>query len=215
MNCPKCNTTHLYTLSNDYFKCASCKAKFSLKKYDMDCEVIHHFCSNINAQKSAQLLKVNYRTVSNRYALFRKLIAKHAQDIYEQQIHTENSYEEHYYFTQRQKNRKRKSLYEAVNIIGFYSNQTIYTLLMPKLSKSSLQEHDESFERYLSWHKLQSQNAYKTPLKVFWAYLEQNLKKYKGINEENFFYYLKECEFKYNYVLHQQIEILKNLYFKL
>ncbi|RXJ60847.1 hypothetical protein CRV04_02195 [Candidatus Marinarcus aquaticus] len=215
MNCPKCNMTHLYSLSNDYFKCASCKTKFSLKKQNMDCEVIHLFCSNINAQQSAQLLKVNYRTVANRYALFRKLIAKHAQEVYEQQIHTENSYEEHYYFTQRQKNRKRKSLYEAVNIIGFYSNQTIFTLLMPKLSKSALQEHDDSFERYLSWHKLQSQNAYKTPLKVFWAYLEQNLKKYKGISEENFFYYLKECEFKYNYVLHQQIEILKNLYFKL
>ncbi len=84
---------------------------------------------------------------------------------------------------------------------------------MPPLVKSSLYEQDKKIEKYLSWHKLQSENAYKTPLNIFWAYLEQNLKKYKGINPNHFFYYLKECEFKYNFVLNQQIEILKKLYF--
>lgn len=214
MNCPKCNTPRLYTLENGYKKCPHCHHKFSLKKYEQDLAVIEHFCSNINASQSAAVLQVNYRTVANKYMLFRKLIAQYLEELYHTQIHSENSYEEHYYFTQRQKNKKRKSLYEAINIIGFYSNGMIFTLLMPKLTKTLLQEHDKSFEKYLSWHKLQSQDAYKTPLKVFWVYLEKNLKKYKGIQEENFFYYLKECEFKYNFVLHQQIEILKNLYFK-
>ena len=70
-----------------------------------------------------------------------------------------------------------------------------------------------NFENYLKWHKIYSQNSYTTPLNVFWKYLEENLKKYKGIDERNFFYYLKECEFKFNYLQNKQIEILKDIYY--
>ena len=33
------------------------------------------------------------------------------------------------------------------------------------------------------------------------------------MEEDNFFYYLKESEFRFNYSKDEQIEILKNLYF--
>lgn len=178
-----------------------------------DYQILTHFCSNINALHSSNLLQLNYKTVSNKYSLFRKLIASYLEEKYQQTSDKNSAYEEFYYFTQRQQH-KKKSLYDAINIIGFYSNGFIYTLLMPPLVKSSLQEHDKNFEKYLSWHKIQSTNAYATSLNVFWSYLEQNLKKYKGVSYKNFFYYLKECEFKYNFVLNKQIEILKNLYFK-
>lgn len=179
----------------------------------MDLKIIESFCSNINALECAKMLQVNYRTVSNKYQLFRQLIATYLQTLYENSAHDNSSYEEFYYFTQRQKEKRKKSLYEAINIIGFYSNNIVYTLLMPTLPKTHLEEEDKNFEKFLSWHKLQSHNAYATPLKIFWSYLEQNLKKYKGMKEENFFYYLKECEFKFNFLLNRQIEILKNLYF--
>jgi transposase-like protein len=179
----------------------------------MDLKIIESFCSNINALECSSALSVNYRTVSNKYHLFRQLIATYLQNLYENKAHDNSSYEEFYFFTQRQKEKKEKSLYEAINIIGFYSNGLVYTLLMPTLPKSNLEKEDKNFEKFLSWHKLQSQDAYATPLKIFWSYLEQNLKKYKGMKEENFFYYLKECEFKFNFLVHRQVEILKNLYF--
>ena len=213
MNCPKCNAPKLYSLQNNYKKCASCYYKFSYTKYAIDYQILTHFCSNINALHSSKLLQLNYKTVSSKYSLFRKLIASYLQEKYHQTSSQNRDYEEFYYFTQRQHHQKKKSLYEAINIIGFYSHGFIYTLLMPPLVKSSLEEQDKEFEKYLSWHKIQSANAYTTPLNVFWAYLEQNLKKYKGVSCENFFYYLKECEFKYNFVLNKQIEILKQLYF--
>ena len=109
---------------------------------------------------------------------------------------------------------KKKSLYDAVNIIGFYSNKKIFTLLMPRLPVYNNEEDTKTFENYLKWHKIHSKNAYSTPLNIFWKYLEENLKKYKGVDDENFFYYLKECEFKFNYLQNKQIEILKELYFK-
>ena len=213
-NCPYCNSRHLYNLKEHFKKCSSCKKKFSLKKLETDYTIIDFFCNNINANKCAKILNINYRTVQNRYTLFRKLIANYLEDIYYNSIQDNSSYEEFYYFTNRKKVNKKRSLYDAINIIGFYSNKNIFTLLMPQLPKYNNENDSKEFEKYLKWHKIYSQNSYTTPLNIFWKYLEENLKKYKGINEENFFLYLKECEFKFNYLQNKQIEILKNIYFK-
>lgn len=213
MNCPKCNHNKLYQLKNDYRKCAKCLHKFSKIKYEKDLHIIKLFCSNINALEASKRLGVNYRTISNKYHIFRKCIALYLEQAYYSQPNDNSSYEEYYYFTQRQKEKKEKSLYDAINIIGFYSNKKVFTLLMPPLTKYTHTQNEKSFEQYLSWNKLQSQDAYKTPLKIFFAFCEQNLKKYKGIHNDNFFYYLKECEFKYNYLINEQIKILKETYF--
>jgi transposase-like protein len=212
--CPFCNHKRLYDLQDDYKKCAYCKRKFSLKKYDTDITIIKLFCNSINANKCAKLLNVNYRTVQNRYMLFRKLIALYLEEEYQASIKDNSSYEEYYYFTNRQKKKKKRSLYDAINIIGFYSNKKVYTLLMPRLPKYNTLEDNKTFENYLKWHRIFSKNSYSTPLHIFWKYLDENLKKYKGVDDENFFYYLKECEFKFNYLQNKQIEILKQLYFK-
>lgn len=214
IQCPRCKNKKLYELANGYKKCKQCHKKFSLKKILQEVEIIEAFCSNNNALQTSKRLNVNYRTVSNKYTLFRKLIAQYLEDIYQESHDETTSYEEHYYFTSRQKKCKEKSLYDAINIIGFFKNKKVYTLLMPVLQKSYDMKNDKEYERYLYWHKLQSKHAYKTPLHVFFAFLEQYLKKYKGVDNENFFYYLKECEFKYNFLINEQIEILKKLYFK-
>lgn len=213
INCPYCNHTKFYDLKDNYKKCLSCKTKFSVNKLITDITTIEYFCNNINANKASKLLGVNYRTIQNRYTLFRKLIALHLDEEYNNSIKDNSSYEEYYYFTSTIQNKKKRSLFDATNIIGFYSNKKIYTLLMPKLPKHSAETNTKDYEYYLKWHKLYSKNSYKTPLSIFWKYLEENLKKYKGVEEKNFFYYLKECEFKFNYLHNMQIEILKNLYF--
>lgn len=212
--CPYCKSKRLYQLQDNYKKCSSCKKKLSPKKINTDFTIIEFFCNSINANKTAKILNINYRTVQNRYMLFRKLIANFLENEYYSSIRDNSSYEEFYYFTNRQKKGKKKSLYNAINIIGFYSNRKIYTLLMPKLKQFDNETDSKTYENYLKWHKLSSRDSYSTPLNVFWKYLEENLKKYKGVDEENFFYYLKECEFKFNYLQNKQIEILKELYFK-
>ena len=215
MNCPFCDHNQLYILENEYRKCKQCNKKFSLRKYQTDLKVIELFCNNVNALEVSSRLNLNYRTVKNRYDVFRRLIANYLEALYASD-HKENSaYEEYYYFTVRQNQKKRKSLFDAINVIGFYTNQRVYTLLMPKLQKPFDSSDDKNYQAYLTWHKLQSKEAYKTPLSVFWRYLEENLKKYKGVNEKNFFFYLKECEFKFNFLYNKQIEILKELYFKM
>lgn len=212
--CPYCNNKHLYELQDNFSKCSSCKRKFSLKKLQKDIRVIELFCNQVSANSCANILNVNYRTIKNRYDIFRKLIANYLEEVYHCSIKDNSSYEEFYYFNLKQKKQKKRSLYDAINIIGFYSNKRIYTLLMPKLPKYNSQEEYKTFENYLKWHRLFSQDSYSTPLSIFWKYLEKNLRKYKGVDEKNFFFYLKECEFKFNYLQNEQIQILKNIYFK-
>lgn len=212
MNCPFCNSKKLYYLQNDYKKCSFCKKKFSIKKMKTDIIIIENFCNNINALQCSLKLKVNYRTIINRYKIYRKLIALYLEDEYNNQNNKESQYEEYYYFKERDINLKKRDISRAINIIGFYSQDKVYTLLMPKIKKNLLNTN-EDIKQYQSWYKIHSRDAYKTKLNIFWKYMQKNLKKYKGIEEKYFFYYLKECEFKFNYLHNKQIEILKNLYF--
>ena len=46
----------------------------------------------------------------------------------------------------------------------------------------------------------------------FWVFLEKKLLHFKGINRENFAYYLKEYEFKFNHKKEEQKEILWKLW---
>ncbi len=107
-NCPYCHSKRLYTLQNDYKKCSSCGRKFSPKKLHTDNTIIEFFCNNINANKCAKILNVNYRTVQNRYILFRKLIATHLEELHYNMPVDNSSYEEYYYFTNNQKKNKKK-----------------------------------------------------------------------------------------------------------
>jgi transposase-like protein len=183
-----------------------------LKKLRKEQEIKNTFIQNLTALESSQNLEVNYRTIKDRYDEYRYKIALFLEDEYNRSIKDNSEYEEYYYFNQRQKNKRKKSLYEAINIMGFYSNDRVYTLLMPKLRQKTLEE-DDSFEKYLKWHKLHSKQSHKTKLYEFWILLEENLKKYKGVKEAHFFYYLKECEFRFNYSKLEQEEVLNNLLF--
>ncbi|QKF77922.1 hypothetical protein [Arcobacter defluvii] len=212
MICPNCKNTTFYILADDYIKCKTCAKKLSLKKIKKDESIIKKFCEDKNALETAKELRLNYKTVKDRFDLFRKKIAIFLEEEYHNSIKDYTEYEEFYYIKEREKKKKRKSLSQAVNIIGFYSNERIYTLLMPKVGNRAFDVED-GFIQYLNWYKIHSKNSHQTKLNEFWKYLESNLKKYKGFDEDNFFFYLKEYEFKFNYQKEEQIEILNQLFF--
>ena len=210
MICQNCNNTTFYTLANDYIKCKTCAKKYSLKKLQKDDLIIIQFCENKNALKISKELELNYKTIKDRFDIFRKKIALFLENEYNHSIKDYNEYEEFYYIKEREKKKKKKSLSESINIMGFYSNKKVYTLLMPKIGRRAF-DIEDGFIQYLNWNKIHSLNSHQTNLNIFWKFLEDNLKKYKGVEEDNFFYYLKESEFKFNYTKDEQIEILRNL----
>jgi len=212
MICNNCKNNTFYTLANEYIKCKKCAKKYSLKKLKKDEDIIDGFLENKTALELSKELNLNYKTIKNRYNEIRYKLSQFLEFEYNSMPKDYSEYEEYYYFTQKQKATNVKSLYEAINIIGFYSNDKVYTLLMPNL-KHRRESNSEGFEEYLNWHRIYSKESYKTKLYDFWKYLEENLKRYNGISYENFFYYLKEYEFKFNYDKQNQEEILNKLFF--
>ena len=63
----------------------------------------------------------------------------------------------------------------------------------------------------MSLNKISKLEKKETIIQKFWEFFELSILKYKGVKEENFFYYLKEIEFKFNYKVEEQKEILKSL----
>mgnify|MGYP003597297958 FL=1 len=189
MICKNCKNDSFYQLQNEYIKCKICAKKYSLKKLKTDENIIIGFWQDKTALELSKELNLNYKTIKSRFDEIRYKLSKFLEEEYYSMPKDYSEYEEFYYFSQKQKLQNIKSLYEAINIIGFYSNEKIYTLLMPNL-KHRRESKNEGFEEYLNWHKIYSQNSYKTKLYDFWKFLEENLKKYNGVSYESFFYYL-------------------------
>lgn len=197
MNCIYCNNKKLYQLSITQVKCSYCKKKFSIEKIERKKLIKSCFENNLNASQCAKKLDLNYVTVSNEYKKIRLHIIKKLQNDFEKSI--QMGYEE-YIYVEKSK-RKSNELYKAKNIITFeYSNGKVYNLLMPNLDRYQNLDSKE-LKRFLGLHKLQSTNETQNTIHRFWQYFEEQIVQYKGIHEDNFFEYLKEFEWKFNYLL--------------
>ncbi len=204
MECPQCRSNRLYRLQNGYFKCALCAKKFSPKKRARDFAIMECFCQNLTALECAKEHKLHYLTVEKRYITFRQKIAHFMQKEFDNKNQT-IAFEEYIYLPRYKQNNK-EAIFDGVNFLTFNFDGKIYNILMPDLARyktsflaDGLGEiYYKEFERFLRYGKIKSQSI--DPLiRSFWDYLEELLAQYKGIKKENFFYYLKEAEFKFSY----------------
>lgn len=204
MECKNCHNKTFYYLKDNYIKCKKCAKKYSLKKIEQNKKIVELFIENYTSLEISKILKLNYKTVKNKIDLLRYEIAIFLEEEYNQNIKEYTEFEEYYYFTKREKLKKEKNLKNSIDILGFTNQEKIYNILIINIYELQ----NEKKENINS--KIHSNNFYKTKLHDFWKYLEKNLEKYKGIKKSNFFYYLKEYEFKFNYSSEEQKKILSN-----
>ena len=72
----------------------------------------------------------------------------------------------------------------------------------------------KEFSKFMMLNKISKTQKRENLITKFWNFFELSILKYKGVSDENFFYYLKEIEFKFNYTKEEQLQILKNLLYK-
>lgn len=203
--CFFCQSKHTYLLSNQHIKCAQCKKKYSLKKLHTNKKILEAFCDDITAHQCHLELQLNYVTVQKKYANLRQYIAHFLDVQYNQKKTYSNTYDEYIYL-------KSKNIYEAQNFLTFIYETKIYNLMLPSLYKFKMyHESKEELSKFLFLNKIAKLQSKTSLINDFWNYLEDFLKKFKGIESDNFVYYLKEAEFKFNYKKEEQIEILKQV----
>ncbi|WP_373036678.1 transposase [Sulfurimonas sp.] len=219
MNCIYCNNKKLYELKSGQLKCSACKKKFSPQKIKRDFELIECFCKSMTANQSADYLGINYLTVKTRFELFRGLIANFLEDAYQGKDVLE--YDEYIYLNQSKK-KVKENIFDAQNFLTFHYEDKIYNMLMPNLNRyknefldSGAQEaHFKEFSKFMMLNKISKTQKRENLITKFWIFFEQEILKYKGIRDKNFFYYLKEIEFKFNNSQEDQILILKSFLYK-
>ena len=168
MKCIYCNHYILYDLKNGSYKCAKCKRKFSTKKLDRKKRILRDFLQGFNPTEISKKENISYASVVKEIQNIRKVMASICEKEY---LKKENIEE----FNEYQ--------FNNISFLTISYGAKVYNLLLT--TTPSLQS------------QLININSNKT-IPKFWRYFEKFMKKFKGIKEENFFYYLKEAEFRFN-----------------
>lgn len=218
MKCPYCDSPNSYFLKTGQHKCTRCKRKFSPEKILLDQKIIEFFCEEYSANKLSKELSLNYVTIKKRYELFRSLIAKYLEDQYNK--FSSSEYDEYIYLP-KSKKKVKENIFDSYNFLTFTYNETkVYNLLMPNLHRyksqfinDGLEEvYFKEFSKFMMFNKIAKTKRKENTITRFWNFFEDSILKYKGVDNENFFFYLKECEFRFNYTKDEAKEILLHLY---
>lgn len=218
MMCPYCNHSKTYILKTNQRKCSHCERKFSPAKIQRDKDIIECFCNDLSVRESSIQLGLNYLTVKKRFEYIRKIVASFLEEEY--QGKTSSEYDEYVYLPKTKK-KIQKNIFDAQNFLTFcFENTKVYNLLMPNLHRFKTELLDDQldevyfkeFSKFMMWNKIAKIEKKENTITQFWNFFENSIVRYKGISSENFIYYLKEFEFKFNYTKEQRKEILFALF---
>lgn len=214
--CIYCNYHDLYEVSPTQKKCKKCGKKFSVKRLETEKKIISLFCQNKTALEASETLHVNYKTLLEKYGDIRKILTHELERLHQKNYGEFSEYEEYYYLP-KQKRGKIKYLFDAIGILGMLYQDRVFTLVLPdqfshlkdeSLSKETNFAYMKEYARYLNRYKIIHYKKFDNKLIEFWVFLEKELEKFKGVSKENFIYYLKECEFKFNFEEEQREDFL-------
>ena len=206
MKCIYCSSLNLYKLKNGHIKCAKCKRKFSPLKVEREKRIIALFCKGLNTLQASEESGYSYITIHKKFMNYRYKIVSYEDEKFEKKRKI-NEYDE-YIYLEKKKRKDKKYIFDAKNFLTFdYDNGKIYNMLLPELSRfkdNFLRDNLDNtyykeFLKYLKWHRVSNLKKQENNIVKFWNFFENQIIKYKGIKEENFFFYLKEIEFRYNY----------------
>ncbi len=213
MVCPRCKSKNIYHLANGYKKCKHCSKKFSPKKLKRQKEILHCFCQNLSILACSKQTGLSYMSIKRHYEDFRKKIAIFLEDSY-QHKDTIIAYDEYIYIP-KSKRGKKEAIFEGFDVLSFDYGGKIYNILMPELSRYKQSFIDDGLhevyykelKKYLLFHKI-SNTKNPNLITQFWLFFEEFITHFKGVTKENFFYYLKEAEFKFNFDCRKLQEII-------
>ena len=186
MSCVYCGHYILYKLKDGNYKCAKCKRKFSPKKLQRKAKILKGFLDELTPQEISKKYNISYATIVKEIKNIRIIMAQICEDEFLKKEDIKE-FEEYIYIP------KNKNIKKAQNFLTIDFGGKIYNIMLSSLKNYEFDEIKKIMKqsRIIKIYE-------KKLIKNFWEYFENFIKKYKGISEENFFYYLKEAEFRFN-----------------
>ena len=163
-------------------------------------KIIECFCIDIDATKTALLLKLNRKTVNRYFLAFRRLIYLH-QVSQKEQILGVVEVDESFFGPARVRGRpgprKRGRGTLKQPVFGIYERDGV----------------DVGFDKHFRINKSKhfaEKSVHINGIEAFWSFTKRRLAKFNGV-KRNFELHLKECEWRYNQTLPQLLASLKLL----
>jgi len=190
MSCIYCNHYILYKLSDGYYKCAKCKRKFSPKKINKKAKILKGFLDELTPIQISKKYNISYASVVREITKIRKIIVEICEKEFLKKNHIKEFSE--YLYTPK----SNKNISKAQNFLTIDYGKKIYNILFSDMRQyqNYSQKEIENFFIQSQWIKIENQLL----IQQFWDYFEKFILKFKGIKNENFIYYLKEAEFRFN-----------------
>ena len=221
--CLFCDKYGLYKLKDKRVKCSHCKKYYSIKKLKRDLQILYYFYLEISARKTVKELGVDYGTVQSRFMQFRKLIAEYCNKE-ASKLNGEVEIDETYLGGKRKGKRGRGANNKAIAFGILERKGKVHTVIVPNVSKETLMKEIENktqkgsvfytdgWKSYVDLKQFGKHNIIKheddkfvegknhiNGIEGFWSFAKERFHKYHGIKKDNYPFYLKEMEFRFNH----------------
>jgi transposase len=220
--CIFCNKNKLYRIKDNRIKCKHCNKYYSIKKLRTDIIVLYYFYLEISARKTANELELNYETVQSRFMHFRKCITKYCLEE-ARKLNGELELDETYFGGRRKGKRGRGANNKAIAFGILERKGKVYTIIVENVSKETLMKaieekthkgsvfYTDGFKSYVDLKQYGKHNVIRhdkdefvkeknhiNGIEGFWSFAKERFHKYHGIDKQNYPFYLKEMEFRFN-----------------
>ncbi len=204
MKCIYCSHPYTYQLNNGQRKCSSCKRKFSVAKIKRRERLHAYFLKGTNAHTTAKLTGMHVATVNKYFQEFRKEFARLSDISYQQNTHLVTDYDEYLYLPKSLD--PKKNIGKIKHFLTLAYGGKVYNLMMPSIERFDLdlsnKDDQKLLEKYLKFDRVAKLSDARSTITDFWDYFENFILHFKGVSDDQFIYYLKEAEWRFNAGLH-------------
>ena len=220
--CIFCDRYGLYKLKDKRVKCKYCKRYYSIKRLRKDLQILYYFYLEISARRSANELNLDYGVIHRKFMGFRKTIADYCNRE-AKKLNGELELDESYFGGKRKGNRGRGAKNKAIVFGILERNGKVHTVTVENVKAETLLREIENktkkgsvfytdgFRSYADLKQYGKHNVIRhdkdefakeknhiNGIEGFWSFAKERFHKYHGINKNNYPYYLKEMEFRFN-----------------
>ncbi len=200
MKCIYCSNPYTYKLGNKQRKCSSCKRKFSPRKVAREEKLRTLFIEGVNARKASSQTGMHFTTVQKYYETFRRELALKSDEQYQLNSHRVKEYDEYLYLPKSLKAEENIDKFQHFLTLSY--DDKVYNLMMPNIKRYNIdiesRQEKSLFVKYLNFNKVAKLSRAQNTITVFWDYFEKFILQYRGVSNEQFVFYLKEAEWRFN-----------------
>jgi transposase len=206
------------------------RSRISEQKYRT---IVRYFALDVTAQQTFEITEINRNTINRYFTMIRKSIAQYQETLgmFEGDVELDESY---FGGKRKGKDKRGRNTTDKVPVFGIKKRDgKVYTQIIKNASKAEIKpiikrliakdtivytdgwkSYDglvlDGYKHYRINHSKEFARGKKNHIngiENFWGWAKSRLSKFKGLNRENFYLHLKECEFRFNHRSLKQKEL--------